>query len=267
MGSLPRSKAGVGSAVNDTTRQMGGALGVAVIGSLLSSVYTAHLTDAAAGRVPQPALDAATELGGRCTRRRTEDRPRGRAARDGRSAGVRRRDGHRVARHRGGRRDRCTRGAEVAAGSGRRRRRDVRDVRRPSVAGRRRRIRRSTRSSFSPPAAAERYIGIDDAVGMHCGGEVGMGGPVPRPLLPPRLAVGLDRSIEEWEGYAGSLSASPSMEPVVPSLSVHETGPYQLMALRSRGMWRRSQNTSTRRRLGRARLSCHTLVSVPIAPN
>jgi hypothetical protein len=39
MGSLPRAQAGVGSAVNDTTRQMGGALGVALIGSLLASVY------------------------------------------------------------------------------------------------------------------------------------------------------------------------------------------------------------------------------------
>jgi hypothetical protein len=39
MGSLPLAKAGVGSAVNDTTRQVGGALGVAVIGSVLSSVY------------------------------------------------------------------------------------------------------------------------------------------------------------------------------------------------------------------------------------
>jgi EmrB/QacA subfamily drug resistance transporter len=39
MGSLPRAKAGVGSAVNDTTRQMGGAIGVALIGSLLASVY------------------------------------------------------------------------------------------------------------------------------------------------------------------------------------------------------------------------------------
>ena len=39
MGSLPRDKAGVGSAVNDTTRQMGGALGVAIIGSVVSSVY------------------------------------------------------------------------------------------------------------------------------------------------------------------------------------------------------------------------------------
>ena len=39
MGSLPRSKAGVGSAINDTTRQVGGALGIAIIGSVVSSVY------------------------------------------------------------------------------------------------------------------------------------------------------------------------------------------------------------------------------------
>ncbi|GAC1306060.1 MAG: MFS transporter [Acidimicrobiales bacterium] len=39
MGSLPRAKAGVGSAVNDTTRQVGGAVGVAALGSILSSGY------------------------------------------------------------------------------------------------------------------------------------------------------------------------------------------------------------------------------------
>ncbi|MGA7271018.1 MAG: MFS transporter, partial [Acidimicrobiia bacterium] len=39
MGSLPRAKAGVGSAMNDTTRQVGGALGVAVIGSVFAHVY------------------------------------------------------------------------------------------------------------------------------------------------------------------------------------------------------------------------------------
>jgi MFS family permease len=39
MGSLPRAKAGVGSAVNDTTRQAGGALGVAVIGSVFAATY------------------------------------------------------------------------------------------------------------------------------------------------------------------------------------------------------------------------------------
>lgn len=45
MGSLPRAKAGVGSAVNDTTRQTGGAFGVAVLGSLLASRYTGRVTD------------------------------------------------------------------------------------------------------------------------------------------------------------------------------------------------------------------------------
>ena len=39
MGSLPPGKAGVGSAVNDTTRQTGGALGVAVLGSIFASRY------------------------------------------------------------------------------------------------------------------------------------------------------------------------------------------------------------------------------------
>jgi EmrB/QacA subfamily drug resistance transporter len=43
MGSLPREKAGVGSAINDTTRQVGGALGVAIIGSAVSSVYAARI--------------------------------------------------------------------------------------------------------------------------------------------------------------------------------------------------------------------------------
>jgi Na+/melibiose symporter-like transporter len=43
MGSLPRAKAGVGSAVNDTTRQVGGALGIAVVGSVMSSAYSQHV--------------------------------------------------------------------------------------------------------------------------------------------------------------------------------------------------------------------------------
>ena len=45
MGSLPLAKAGVGSAVNDTTREIGGALGVAVLGSLTASAYSSHLSD------------------------------------------------------------------------------------------------------------------------------------------------------------------------------------------------------------------------------
>jgi hypothetical protein len=39
MSSLPREKAGVGSAVSNTIRQVGGALGVAVLGSVLSASY------------------------------------------------------------------------------------------------------------------------------------------------------------------------------------------------------------------------------------
>jgi hypothetical protein len=45
MGSLPRAKAGVGSAVNDTTRQVGGALGVAIIGSVTASIYGSRIVD------------------------------------------------------------------------------------------------------------------------------------------------------------------------------------------------------------------------------
>jgi len=43
MGSLPAAKAGVGSAMNDMTRQVGGALGVAILGSIASSVYRGGL--------------------------------------------------------------------------------------------------------------------------------------------------------------------------------------------------------------------------------
>ena len=48
MGSLPRAKAGVGSAVNDTTRQVGGALGVAVVGSVMTSTYSARVASSIA---------------------------------------------------------------------------------------------------------------------------------------------------------------------------------------------------------------------------
>lgn len=48
MGSVSLDKAGVGSAVNDTTRELGGTLGVAIVGSVFSSVYAHAL---AGGRV------------------------------------------------------------------------------------------------------------------------------------------------------------------------------------------------------------------------
>ncbi|MFH9348401.1 DHA2 family efflux MFS transporter permease subunit [Kitasatospora sp. NPDC017646] len=45
MGSLPREKAGAGSAVNNTFRQVGGSLGVAVLGAVLSTVYRDGMSD------------------------------------------------------------------------------------------------------------------------------------------------------------------------------------------------------------------------------
>lgn len=39
MSAVPLSKAGVGSAVNDTTRELGGALGIAILGSIANSAY------------------------------------------------------------------------------------------------------------------------------------------------------------------------------------------------------------------------------------
>lgn len=47
MGSLSVDKAGVGSAVNDTTRELGGTLGVAVVGSVFTSIYVSKLGDGA----------------------------------------------------------------------------------------------------------------------------------------------------------------------------------------------------------------------------
>lgn len=49
MGALPPAKAGAGSAVNDTTREVGGTLGVAIVGSVLNSAYGSHVTSALAG--------------------------------------------------------------------------------------------------------------------------------------------------------------------------------------------------------------------------
>jgi len=62
MGSLPAEKAGVGSAVNDTARELGGTLGVAIVGSLFASTYAARLGELLIGTpVPDDALAIAKE--------------------------------------------------------------------------------------------------------------------------------------------------------------------------------------------------------------
>jgi EmrB/QacA subfamily drug resistance transporter len=52
MGVVPKAKAGVGSAVNDATRLLGGTLGVAVIGSVYASLYASRLTSALPAESP-----------------------------------------------------------------------------------------------------------------------------------------------------------------------------------------------------------------------
>lgn len=70
MGAVPLAKAGVGSAMNDTTRMVGGALGVAIIGSILNTVYSSRMSEAVAGLPPQAAdaardsVGAAIQVGG-----------------------------------------------------------------------------------------------------------------------------------------------------------------------------------------------------------
>jgi MFS transporter, DHA2 family, multidrug resistance protein len=48
MGSIPEEKAGVGSAMNDVTRQVAGALGTAVVGSLITSLYASRIANSVA---------------------------------------------------------------------------------------------------------------------------------------------------------------------------------------------------------------------------
>jgi Major Facilitator Superfamily len=59
IGVVPAHKAGVGSAVNDATRLLGGTLGVAVIGSIYASLYADRLTSLLPNATPRPIAHAA----------------------------------------------------------------------------------------------------------------------------------------------------------------------------------------------------------------
>ncbi len=61
MGSLPPERANIGSAVNDTTRELGGALGVAIVGSIMSSLYATQLSGALPDDAPAHVAAAARE--------------------------------------------------------------------------------------------------------------------------------------------------------------------------------------------------------------
>ena len=64
MSAVPAAKAGVGSAMNDVNRQLAGALGVAVIGSVSSSAYSSKVESATTGLPPSAAHAATDSIGG-----------------------------------------------------------------------------------------------------------------------------------------------------------------------------------------------------------
>ena len=106
MGALPRAKAGIGSAMNDVVREVGGMLGIAVLGSILSSGYGSGMDDATAGlshaaaEAASDSVGAAHEIGAQHRRRSRRQADRHRQQR------VRRRPDHDRHPRGRGRRDR-----------------------------------------------------------------------------------------------------------------------------------------------------------------
>ena len=64
MSAVPTRRAGAGSAMNDATRELGASLGVAVLGSILSSRYTHRLVRLSAQLPPASRHNATASLGG-----------------------------------------------------------------------------------------------------------------------------------------------------------------------------------------------------------
>jgi EmrB/QacA subfamily drug resistance transporter len=60
---LPQAKQGVASAVNDTARELGGALGIAVLGSVLADIYASGVSDATQGLPEGARASAADSIG------------------------------------------------------------------------------------------------------------------------------------------------------------------------------------------------------------
>ncbi|MEU5577274.1 MFS transporter [Streptomyces huasconensis] len=64
MGAFPESELGVGGAVNDTSLELGGSLGIAILGSVLASSYSSKLADAASAsgtKLPDGTLETAQD--------------------------------------------------------------------------------------------------------------------------------------------------------------------------------------------------------------
>jgi MFS transporter, DHA2 family, multidrug resistance protein len=64
MGSLPKAKASIGSAMNDVVREVAGTLGIAVLGSLLAGAYASSMDGATSGLSGEEAHMASDSVGG-----------------------------------------------------------------------------------------------------------------------------------------------------------------------------------------------------------
>lgn len=62
MSSIPIAKAGVGSAMNDTTRQLGGALGIAILGSIATTLYLAGIAPLQSMLMPEAYTEVSAGL-------------------------------------------------------------------------------------------------------------------------------------------------------------------------------------------------------------
>ena len=104
VGSLPLAKAGVGSAVNDVTREVGGALGIAVVGSVVATVF--RDSDFLSVLPPGEVREVASQSIGQAVAVANEGGPagtrqpgRGAVVHRRRRRGVQRRHAHRLRRH------------------------------------------------------------------------------------------------------------------------------------------------------------------------
>ncbi|PZC47645.1 MAG: MFS family permease [Chloroflexi bacterium] len=61
MAAVPVNDAGIGSAVNDVSRELGAALGIAIVGSIVSSIYSGNVEDSLSGVVDAELVETASE--------------------------------------------------------------------------------------------------------------------------------------------------------------------------------------------------------------
>ncbi|MCZ6706773.1 MAG: hypothetical protein O7A71_02340, partial [Chloroflexi bacterium] len=61
MAAVPVNDAGIGSAVNDVSRELGAALGIAITGSIVSNIYRSNVDDSLSGVVPADLVDTIGE--------------------------------------------------------------------------------------------------------------------------------------------------------------------------------------------------------------